>query len=175
MTTSSLRTPTPGASPRDARITVGRVVRPRPSRYDGEPLLLDTHIWLWYLEGTERELTPAALVLLRRANRVHQLLVSDVSVWEIGTKVAKGRLQLALDVSLWVARAERAPGITFLPLDRPTLLFSTALPGKVHGDPADRMLIASALLQGCALVTADRTIIGYARGEGPLTVIDARR
>ena len=87
-------------------------------------MLLDTHIWLWYLEGTERELTPAALELLRRANRVHQLLVSDVSVWEIGTKVAKGRLQLALDVSLWVARAERAPGITFLPLDRPTLIES---------------------------------------------------
>ena len=138
-------------------------------------MLLDTHIWLWYLEGAERELASAALELLRRANRAHQLFVSDVSVWEIGTKVAKGRLRLALDVSLWVARAERAPGVTFLPLDRPTLLLSTALPGEVHGDPADRMLIASAVLHRCALVTADRTIIGYARGAGPLTVIDARR
>jgi PIN domain nuclease of toxin-antitoxin system len=154
---------------------VGKVTRPRPAGYDGEPLLLDTHIWLWYLEGAERALTPAAVDLLRRANRAHQLLVSDISIWEIGTKVVKGRLRLALEVSTWVARAERAPGITFLPLDRPTLLFSTALPGKIHGDPADRMLVASALLQRCALVTADRTIISYARGAVPLTVIDARR
>jgi PIN domain nuclease of toxin-antitoxin system len=105
---------------------------------------------------------------------VHQLLVSDVSVWEIGTKVAKGRLRLALDVPVWVARAERAPGIRFLPLDRPTLLLSTALPGTVHGDPADRMLIASALLHRCALVTADRTIVAYARSDAPLTVVDVR-
>lgn len=154
---------------------MGRVAKPRPGQYDGEPLLLDTHVWLWYLEGAERELTSATLELLRHANRAHQLLVSDVSVWEIGTKVAKGRLRLALDVSLWVARAERAPGINFLPLDRPTLLLSTALPGEVHGDPADRMLIASAVLHRCALVTADRTIIAYARGAGPMTVIDARR
>jgi len=154
---------------------VGRVAKPRPGRYDEEPLLLDTHIWLWYLEGAEQGLPSAAVELLRHANRAHQLLVSDISLWEIGTKVAKGRLRLALDVSLWLARAERAPGITFLPLDRPTLLLSTALPGEIHGDLADRMLIASAVLHRCALVTADRTIIGYARGAGPLTVIDARR
>jgi PIN domain nuclease of toxin-antitoxin system len=89
--------------------------------------------------------------------------------------VAKGSLRLAIDVSLWVARAERAPGIVFLPLDRPTMLLSTKLPGEVHGDPADRMLIAAALLQRCALVTADRTIIEYAHGETPLAVIDVRR
>jgi len=154
---------------------VGKVIKPRTGRYDEEPLLLDTHIWLWYLEGDEQAVTPALLDLLRRANRARQLLVSDVSVWEIANKTAKGRLRLALDVSLWVARAERAPGITFLPLDRPTLLLSTGLPGQVHGDPADRMLIASALLQRCALVTADRTIMRYARTENPLTVIDASR
>lgn len=151
---------------------MGNVTRPRPGRYDGESLLLDTHVWLWYLEGAERALTPATVELLRRANRAHQLLVSDISVWEIGTKVAKGRLRLALDVSTWIARAERAPGIGFLPLDRSTLLLSTALPGR---DPADRLLVASALLQRCALITADRTIISYARGAVALTVIDARR
>jgi PIN domain nuclease of toxin-antitoxin system len=154
---------------------VGKVAKPRPGQYDGEALLLDTHIWLWYLEGTERQLRPTAIELLRRANQAHQLLVSDVSVWEIGVKVAKGTLHLAIDVSLWVARAERAPGMMFLPLDRATMLLSTKLPGAVHGDPADRMLIAAALLQRCPLVTADRTIIEYARGEAPLTVIDVRR
>lgn len=144
-------------------------------RYEGEALLLDSHVWLWYLEGAQRELSAAALELLRAANRARQLLVSDVSVWEVGTKVAKGRLRLALDVSMWVARAERAPGMTFLPLDRATLLLSTALPGEPHGDPADRMLIATALLQQCALVTADQTIMAYARRAGTLTVVDVHR
>ena len=154
---------------------MGKVVKPRPTQYEGESLLLDTHIWLWYLEGAERELPPAALELLRVANRARQLLVSDVSVWEVGTKVAKGRLRLALEVSMWIARAERAPGMTFLPLDRATLLLSTALPGEPHGDPADRMLIATALLQQCALVTADQTIMAYARKAGTFTVVDAHR
>lgn len=174
MTTSCRRIRTPGATIRERR-SVGRVVKPRPTQYEGEPLLLDTHVWLWYLEGAERELSPAGIELLRVANRARQLLVSDVSVWEVGTKVAKGRLRLALDVSMWVARAERAPGMTFLPLDRPTLLLSTSLPGEPHGDPADRMLIATALLQQCALVTVDRAIMTYARGPGTLTVVDIHR
>jgi PIN domain nuclease of toxin-antitoxin system len=154
---------------------VGKIVKPRASQYDGESLLLDTHVWLWYLDGAERELSAAAIELLRVANRARQLLVSDVSVWEVGTKVAKGRLRLALDVSMWVARAERAPGMTFLPLDRATLLLSTALPGEPHGDPADRMLIATALLQQCALVTSDRGIMAYARSAATFMVVDVRR
>jgi PIN domain nuclease of toxin-antitoxin system len=153
---------------------VGKVLRAARVRYDGAPLLLDTHVWLWYLEGAERELRPATVELLRLANRAHQLLVSDVSVWEVGTKAAKGRLRLGLEPGVWIARAERAPGIAFLPLDRSTLLLSTSLPGVAHGDPADRMLIATALLHRCALVTADRLIVEYARQHVPLAVIDAR-
>lgn len=154
---------------------MGRVLRPRADRYGGESLLLDTHVWLWYLEGAARELSPAALALLRAANGARRLVVSDISVWEVGTKVARGRLRLTLDLPLWLQRAERAPGMVFLPLDRPTLLLSTALPGDIHGDPADRMLIAAALLERSAFVTADRTIMVYAKGAAPLTVIDARR
>lgn len=154
---------------------MGKVARPTPGQYGGEALLLDTHIWLWYLDGDERRLKPRAVELLRHANQAHQLFVSDVSVWELGIKVAKGTLRLALDLAHWVARAERAPGITFLPLDRPTMLLSTTLPGEAHGDPADRMLIAAALLHRCTLVTADRIIVEYARGAASLGVIDVRR
>jgi PIN domain nuclease of toxin-antitoxin system len=155
---------------------VGSVLDPSPERYVDELLLLDTHVWLWYLEGGEGQLSGSALDLLRRANVAHRLTVCDVSVWELGIKAAKGRLELSFDLPLWVTRAERVPGITFLPLDRETLMLSTMLPEGMSGDPADRMLVASAILQPCPLVTKDRAIIEYARREKKLglSVVDAR-
>ncbi len=154
---------------------MGKVVRPAPGRYDGGELLLDTHVWFRFVEGAADQLSAAIVALLKVANRARQLRVSDISVWEIGTKVAKGRLELTLEAPLWLARAERAPGIAFLPVDRATLLLSTRLPGKVHGDPADRILIATALQHRCPLVTADGAIMEYAEGPAPLVVVDARR
>ena len=115
-----------------------------------------------------------AVHLLRRCAKQEGLLVSDISVWEVGNKAARGKLSLAPNVSAWIHRAERQPGISFLPLDREVLLSSTQLPGAVHGDPADRMLIASAALAGVSLVTADRLIVEYAATQGGLSVCDAR-
>lgn len=102
------------------------------------------------------------------------LLVSDISVWELGMKAAKGHIQLSPSPTGWVAAAGRRRGFGFLPVDRGTLLAGTALPGEVHGDPADRILMATAALSGLPLVTADHRIVEYARGEGGLSVCDAR-
>jgi PIN domain nuclease of toxin-antitoxin system len=139
------------------------------------PAIVDTHIWIWYLDGQAESMASSAVELLRRCVRGGGLLVSDISVWEVGTKVAKGKLDLAPDVSTWVQRASRRPGFSFLPLDRDVLLSSTQLPGTVHGDPADRMLIATAGFAAVPLVTADGSIIDYARNEGGFSVCDARR
>lgn len=98
--------------------------------------------------------------------------MSDISIWEVGTKVAKGQLRLTPDVGGWIQRATRRPGFSFLPLDRDILLGSTQLPGEIHGDPADRMLIASAALSAMPLVTADGLIVEYAGREGGLSVCD---
>jgi PIN domain nuclease of toxin-antitoxin system len=138
------------------------------------PALIDTHIWIWYLDGAETLMALDAIRLLKRCVRGHGLLVSDISVWEIGTKASKGKLTLLPSLSAWLEQAGRRPGFTFLPLDREILLRSTQLPGTVHGDPADRILIASARLANLPLVTADRAIIDYVRGEGGFSVCDAR-
>lgn len=138
------------------------------------PALIDTHIWIWYLDGAEERMSPEAVQLLRRCAREEGLWVSDISVWEIGNKASKGKLTLSPGVSAWIDRAARRPGFSFLPLDRTILLSSTQLSGAVHGDPADRMLIASAALSGVPLVTADRVIIEYATTEGGISVCDAR-
>jgi PIN domain nuclease of toxin-antitoxin system len=138
------------------------------------PALIDTHIWLWYLDGAAERIHPEALDLLRRSVRGDGLLVSDISVWEVGMKAAKGHLQLSPTPAGWVAAAGRRRGFNFLPVDRGILLASSALPGEIHGDPADRILMATAALGGFPLVTADHRIVEYARREGGLSVCDAR-
>lgn len=137
-------------------------------------LLLDTHVWIWHLTGDSGRLSPAAAALVDRAGRDSRLVVSDISYWELAVKTASGRLTLSVEATVWLARAERAPGISFLPLEREVLLLSTRLAGTAHNDPADRMLIATAQLERIPLVTADAAIVDYARRNPGTPVIDAR-
>jgi len=140
----------------------------------GTPLLLDTHIWLWTLDQTKEALADHALRLIERAAAMQRLYVSDFSYWEVAMLVSKRRLQLATDAVAWLERAAGAPGITSLPVTRPVLIHSTRLPGGPHGDPADRILLAQALLAGASLMTCDRGIIDYALRTPGIPVCDAR-
>ena len=141
--------------------------------YDG-PLLLDTHIWLWHLDGDRSHTTSDLLPLLDRSGARSNLFVSDISYWEVAVKAARGKLTLSVDAAIWLQQAEQAPGIRFRTLERPVLLLSTRLPGAVHNDSADRMLIASAQLANLPLVTADRLVIEYAESHPGTPVVDAR-
>jgi PIN domain nuclease of toxin-antitoxin system len=141
---------------------------------DVPTLLLDTHVWVWYVDGAEDRLSTTATGVIRHALRREGLLVSDISVWELGTKAAKGKITLSPNLHSWIERAARRPGFSFLPLDREILLASTQLQGGVHGDPADRMLVASASLAGVPLATADPKIIDYAAQQGGFSVFDVR-
>jgi PIN domain nuclease of toxin-antitoxin system len=152
----------------------GRVWTPGElTDYDG-PLLLDTHIWLWHIEGDASHVASGTTALLDRSGAQRHLFVCDISYWEIAVKAAKGKLTLSVDVGVWLQRAEQAPGIQFRPLTRPVLLQSTRLWGAAHNDPADRMLIAMAQLDNIPLVTNDRLILDYAAAHGGTPVIDAR-
>jgi PIN domain nuclease of toxin-antitoxin system len=124
-------------------------------------LLLDTHIWLWYAEGDAKRLRPPSVKKLDEARRTEGLLVSAISVWEIGVLQAKGRVQLSAPLRDWVAKALAPSGITFVPLDAAAAAESTLLPGDLHGDPADRLLIATARSVGAVLATRDKDIIDY--------------
>lgn len=137
------------------------------------PLLLDTHVWLWHLDGDTTRLTATIRRLVDRCGARNELFVSDISAWEVAVKSAKGQLTLAMDVPLWLSRAEQAAGIRFLPLSRPVLVLSTRLEGGMHGDPADRMLVATALLHAMPLVTADAEIVRYAKRNSGLRVVNA--
>lgn len=124
-------------------------------------LLLDTHMWLWFAEGNATRLPPASVRKLDDARKEDGLLVSAISVWEIGVLHAKGRVQLSAPLRDWVSHALAPAGISLLPLDAEIALESTLLPGEPHGDPADRFLIAAARTKGVILATRDENIIDY--------------
>lgn len=135
-------------------------------------LLLDTHVWLWYAEGVAKRLKPTVVSRIEDALLTNRLHVSVVSVWEIGLLVAKNRITLSAPVKDWVQQATAIPGLRLRPLDWPSAIESTLLPGTPHSDPADRLLIATARIGGYTLVTRDRKILDYGKA-GHVNVLAA--
>ena len=89
--------------------------------------------------------------------------VSAITPWEIGMLVAKGRLVLDRDVMDWLQAALALPGIRVAPLEPAVAVASTRLPDDLHGDPADRLIVATARHLGATLITADAALLAYGR------------
>ena len=132
-----------------------------PSAESGGALLLDTHCWLWMEAGRGEEFSREALAAIQDAAKNGALLVSVISIWEIGMLEAKRRLRLLVSVEEWVERALETPGLSLAPLTKEIALESTRLPGEFHGDPADRILIATARRMEARLATRDPQLIRY--------------
>ena len=140
---------------------------------DAGLVLLDTHIWVWYVEGERSRFSPRIEPVVEAAVDRGDVLVSAISVWEVAQLDALRRLQLTQEVRTWVARALAFPGVRLKGLSPAIAIESTRLPGEPHRDPADRMLMATARLTGAALVTCDTRMLAYAK-HGHVRVIDAR-
>jgi PIN domain nuclease of toxin-antitoxin system len=125
-------------------------------------LLLDTHVWLW-LESAPEQIGKSAASRIAKASQSGNLWVSVLSVWEIGMLVAKERIRLSMPVDEWVRQAAATPGMRMLGLSPEIALESTRLPDTPHGDPIDRMLMASARMHNLSLVTQDAKILAYAK------------
>lgn len=123
-------------------------------------IVLDTHAWIWWLANPD-EISRAAREAIDRAKEKEEVLISSISSWEVALLVRKGRLELTMPVEDWVARSEALPFIQFVPLDNRIALRSNQLPGEIHDDPADRIIIATALTLGAPLVSKDTRIRGY--------------
>jgi PIN domain nuclease of toxin-antitoxin system len=136
------------------------------------PLLLDTHVWIWVMEGREREMCGDAVEAVRAGAARGGLLVSAISAWEVAMLEAKGRVRFGMEVGEWVRRALTAPGVRLAELTPQVAVDSARLPGSIHGDPADRILVSTARRSGATLVTRDRLILDYA-SAGYLSVLDA--
>jgi PIN domain nuclease of toxin-antitoxin system len=127
-----------------------------------ERLLLDTHVWLWLSLATPKKIPPAALKVLEETGQSSGLMVSIVSIWEIALLVARERIVLPLPLNDWVTLALSRPEIKLVGLTHPNAVIdSVNLPGEIHGDPADRFLIATARSRRATLATHDEKIIAY--------------
>jgi PIN domain nuclease of toxin-antitoxin system len=135
-------------------------------------LLLDTHIWVWYVENASRRFSRRIAPIVEAAVQRGDLLVSTISVWEIAQLEAVRRIELSQDVRTWVGRALAFPGVRLKGISPSIAIESTRLPGSPHRDPADRILMATARLTGAALVTCDEGMITYAK-QGHVRVVDA--
>ena len=123
-------------------------------------ILLDTHVWVWWA-GAPQLLSAPARRAIDEAAAQGAVGVSSISAWEVGMLVAKGRLELTMGVEEWVAKCEAIPFLRFLPVDNSVALRSVLLPGVLHPDPADRIIVATALEQRVGLVTKDERLQAY--------------
>jgi PIN domain nuclease of toxin-antitoxin system len=123
-------------------------------------LLLDTHVLLWLDSGAP--MTRASLAAIDDAAGRGEVLVSPVSAWEVGLLVRKGRIRLDLEPLPWFERFLGLPGVRLTPLGIAAAISSAFLYEPFHGDPADRLLVASARTLPATLITRDARILSYA-------------
>lgn len=132
-------------------------------------ILLDTHALVWLDEGNER-LGKQSLSLINEAFKSEKLFVSAISFWEVAMLVEKGRLDMQIDVDSWRQQLI-ANGLQEISLAGNTAIHS-ALLKDFHGDPADRMIVATAIHLTATLCTADKKILSW---DNDLLRLDAHK
>jgi PIN domain nuclease of toxin-antitoxin system len=136
-------------------------------------LLLDTHCWIWAQLGLTQQLSRAALQSIKDGEREGNLRISVISIWELAMLEKRGRVALPMNVRTWVEQALGKPGIAVAPLTPEIAIESVHLPGNdLPGDPADRILVATARVLGARLVTKDAQLLRYSR-QRHVRVIEA--
>ena len=121
-------------------------------------IILDTHIWIWWADNNPR-LTQQHREWIQQY-QYQGLGVSIISCWEVAKLVENNRLALSLAVDEWLTAALAYPGVQLLNLTIPIIIESTKLTG-FHRDPADQLIVATARIYGCPLLTADSKILAY--------------
>lgn len=122
-------------------------------------ILLDTHVLLWWAVDPDR-LSSAAAASLQAMER-RGGFASAISIWELGVKVGRGKLDLGISIAEFARRIQKTGIIELVPVTTATWLRSLELEWD-HRDPADRVIVATALVQDVPLVTADTEIHRFA-------------
>ena len=124
-------------------------------------IVLDTHALVWWVSDSRRLGARARRAIDAAVRAKEPIGVSCISAWEIAMLVKADRLRLAIPVDDWLAQVELLPFFEFFPVDNRISLRAVTLDGLTHKDPADRIIVATALGVGAALVTADERLQAY--------------
>ena len=126
-------------------------------------IVLDTHVWVWWTidPGQLSENQRQAIT----SSENGEIGVSAISCWEVAKLCEYGRLELPVTLFEWFETALGYPGISIVNLTPEIAIESTRLPGGFHRDPADQIIVATARVLNCPLVTSDSKIVGYPHAQ----------
>ncbi len=130
--------------------------------------LLDTHILIWWVQGALELLTAPEQRILEHELGQHELLVCDISLWEVALMVERQRIRLDLPVREWLERATAPPLVRRCPLSPTVVAETLTLPEGFHRDPADRLIVCTARVHQATLLTRDERI----RISGAVNTLD---
>ena len=120
--------------------------------------LLDTHVLIWWLSD-RMQLSLRQREVVEAATPDGPVFVSDISLWEVAMLASLGRIRLALPLREWLDKAVAPPLVRRQGISPAVATEVAALPDSFHGDPADRILVATARVLGATLLTNDRRIV----------------
>ncbi len=123
-------------------------------------IILDTHVWVWWVHGDSKLTTKQQNII--EANESGVIGISAISLWEIAKLVELKRLFLPCNIKEWFEQALNYPGVRVIDLTPEIVVESTQLPGVFHRDPSDQLIVATARIYNCILVSSDEKIIQYA-------------
>lgn len=125
-------------------------------------LLLDTHVWIWILLG-EGKPNPKTLLQIEEAYHHHAIHISGITLWEVSMLAKKERITLDQPTLAWIKNALRVSGTQLVPITPEIAVDSTEFLADFHGDPADRILVATARVLELTLVARDEKILEYGK------------
>ncbi|MEO6081381.1 MAG: type II toxin-antitoxin system VapC family toxin [Steroidobacteraceae bacterium] len=120
-------------------------------------ILLDTHALVWWLDGS-RKLPARTRRSCQQAARKRELATSAASILEVATLVRRNRLRFSMSFEEWLAEVKVLPELTIAAVTADIAAVAGSYGDSVHGDPADRLIIATAQLSDATLVTGDTAI-----------------
>lgn len=123
-------------------------------------ILLDTHVWIWFINGS-KELEKSIRKKINAAIQENAIGISAISLWEISMLEAKNRILLDMPCLEWMNKAIKLTYCQVFPITPSIAVESCSLPGNFHEDPADRIITATARVEGLILLTRDARILEY--------------
>lgn len=120
-------------------------------------VVLDTHVWLWWLQP-QSPLRAAERDALDRIAAAKGIYLPAICMWEAQVLHSKGRIDLPVPFPTWLRQATSNDLLTLLPLGVDAVAEVDTLPATFHGDPADRMIVATARIHEMPLATHDKAI-----------------